>query len=74
MKYSMTEKAVFLYFLDDNNGKHEWTEIFKDDGLGTRITYKDASGDETFIDCHIPFNENNPQQSIDKIKKLVALK
>jgi len=69
------------YILTDENGAmHLWVEWESGSPQTRYVSGYDrylngAKGSEFFeIDVRIPLNKNDPQESIDKIKKLVVLK
>lgn len=73
--------ARSIYTLTDENGAmHLWVEWESGSPQTRYVSGYDrylngAKGSEFFeIDVRIPLNKNDPQESIDKIKKLVVLK
>jgi hypothetical protein len=78
MKYKSTDTTqnglVIYHHLVDDNGNHcsfvEWPE----DNRGEQATTYNYDGGHIKIDYHIKLNKDNPQESIDRIKKLAVLK
>ena len=63
--------------VDENNEKHRWVEWprYPDEpDFDDERTFYSHNGTYIRLDIHIPLNKDNPQQSIDRIKKLQVLK
>jgi hypothetical protein len=65
------EAGIMYELIDENNNRHLWCEWSNSLPLTRYI-----DGDKPWLNIcvHIPLNENDPQESIDRIKKLVMLK
>jgi hypothetical protein len=79
MKYKVDQKEVgkfrIGYILIDECGlRHNWVEWLAYDIDEALTRYREFSGNWIEVNARIQLNENNPQESIDRIKKLQVLK
>jgi hypothetical protein len=80
MKYNIITNVVYtdsyIDFTDSDGAEHNWSIHSTSVGNVERgeTIYTDGLGNQIKMDYIIPLNIDNPQESIDKIKKLAVLK
>jgi hypothetical protein len=67
----MRSENIWYEFNDENEEWYGWGCFIEQDKARTTL---DTPEEEFSVDVYIPFNKDDPQESIDKIKKLVILK
>jgi hypothetical protein len=71
MKYNVKSEHIWYEFGGEDGEWYSWDCFIGHDNERTTL---DTPEQEFSVDVYIPFNKDDPQESIDKIKKLVILK
>jgi hypothetical protein len=79
MKYKVVilsngSTRISYSLIDENDRKSKWVEWTEPSYPMTRYKEIGGNGKWVDIDYNITLNQNDPQESIDKLKKLAILK